>query len=334
MQFAALIYVLAAGPLYAQWTPEELPLNVKVTLKPSHGPLTHKEVPKVLGGCFIEKGVYATPFVNVYQFKARPGQRYTAYESFPCDGVERRVSFKGQTPFTDKSVDKAGAFVMHTATARRVPNKWDTYGINFEISAQSENNIVYVVAAFARRDAENYLTIRDPAESDSSVGKSDPSKRYWGHVKTDRFLLKNVPGSPLSALQTEKAKTTGPTPSGSDVLAEAPTSRANAPGVAYGSRVEAYIDRGDYDTYRIDFQGGVLKARSEGDLDLVADLLDAGGKLVARNGHEGNRNFTIERSLPAGTYYIVIRVMHHGGEGAYTLALGDSSGKEYRESRR
>ena len=36
--------------------------------------------------------------------------------------------------------------------------------------------------------------------------------------------------------------------------------------------------------------------------------------------------------LPAGAYYIQIRYMYHGGEGPYTLILGNGSGPVLTEA--
>ncbi|MDQ7825116.1 MAG: hypothetical protein RDV48_20105 [Candidatus Eremiobacteraeota bacterium] len=343
---AALLLSAAWSPAYAQWTIQELPLNEKVALKPSRGPLKQKEVPKMLARCFHD-GKY----VGVYSFKVQPGQRYTVYETFPCDGVERNIHLMGQTPFTDKDAytDKDSKywsrFPTHRSMVGKLPSKWDTYRTNFTIAPGSGHNTLYVVAVFDRPDIENYITLKHPADSDE--GLSDSSKRIWGVALKEPLLLKNVPGTSEPAATPKLSPTVKPThgpsptptavipatppPGGGIFLQEAPISGTGAPVVPYNCKVKAYINKGDYDTFRVDFKGGHFKASSQGSLDLVADLWDARGRSMARAGQEGGANFTLEKELPAGTYYVHIRVMHHGGEGPYVLVLGNGTAGEYKE---
>ena len=119
-------------------------------------------------------------------------------------------------------------------------------------------------------------------------------------------------------------------------IIEAPTSVTGAPVIDENGRVEGFIAKSDYDTFRIDFRGGLLRVASESSLDLVADLRDAKGTIVLRKGHDdgGAKNILIEKKLQPGTYYIHIRVMYHGGEGPYLLMLGDGKGPLYHENKR
>lgn len=116
------------------------------------------------------------------------------------------------------------------------------------------------------------------------------------------------------------------------VIKEAPATSGNATVIPYQCKVQAYINRGDYDTFRFDFPGGKVRIASQGNLDLVADLWDSKGNRIARDGQDTKKDFIIEKDLPPGTYYVQIRVMYHAGEGPYTLILGDGSGPVFREA--
>ena len=70
-----------------------------------------------------------------------------------------------------------------------------------------------------------------------------------------------------------------------------------------------------------------MRISSRGGLDIVADLWDSRGNMVARDGQDAKKDFAIEKDLPAGVYYIQIRYMYHAGEGPYTLILGDGSAR-------
>lgn len=77
---------------------------------------------------------------------------------------------------------------------------------------------------------------------------------------------------------------------------------------------------GDADTFRIDLaKGGALSVSSDGPTDVVGELRNAKGQLIATDDDGGARyNFQIGASLPAGTYYL--RVRHCcGGKGDYRL---------------
>jgi len=117
------------------------------------------------------------------------------------------------------------------------------------------------------------------------------------------------------------------------IVNEAPATSANATVLPYNCKVQAYIDRGDYDTFRFDFPGGKMRITSDSGLDLVADLWDAKGNRLARDGEDAKKDFLIEKDLPPGTYYIQIRFMYHAGEGPYNLILGNGTGPLFREAR-
>jgi len=77
---------------------------------------------------------------------------------------------------------------------------------------------------------------------------------------------------------------------------------------------------GDADTFRIDLaKGGALSISSDGTTDLVGELRNAKGELIATDDDGGSRyNFTLGAPLPAGTYYL--RVRHCcAGKGSYRL---------------
>lgn len=69
---------------------------------------------------------------------------------------------------------------------------------------------------------------------------------------------------------------------------------------------------------------------SAGQLDLVADLLNDRGELLARSGAD-SRQFRIEGDYPAGRYILQVRVMYHAGEGSYELRFGSGNTCVLRE---
>lgn len=94
---------------------------------------------------------------------------------------------------------------------------------------------------------------------------------------------------------------------------------------AQATRLEASLSgrlevSGDTDLFRIELaQNGALSISSDGPTDLVGELRDAEGTLIARNDDGGPRyNFRLEAALAAGTYYL--RVTHCcNGTGSYSL---------------
>ena len=115
-------------------------------------------------------------------------------------------------------------------------------------------------------------------------------------------------------------------------IGEAGPTPADAAPVPYNSTIDAYIDRNDCDTFLFGFPGGKMRISSRWDLDIVADLLDCDGNLIARDGQDTKKDFSIEKELPEGMYYIQIRYMYHAGEGPYTLILGDGNAARLKEA--
>jgi hypothetical protein len=78
---------------------------------------------------------------------------------------------------------------------------------------------------------------------------------------------------------------------------------------------------GDVDVFKINLPtSGELTLKTTGSLDTYGQLLDATGNEIAFNDDHQDRNFTIRRSVNAGTYFI--KVSNFGGKttGAYTLS--------------
>ena len=109
-------------------------------------------------------------------------------------------------------------------------------------------------------------------------------------------------------------------------------SRSDATRVSLPSRTSGAIDPGDdedYFRFEVSSRGEVL-ARTTGDLDTLGALYDADGRQVATDddGGEGT-NFSIQRRLDAGAYYV--RVSSSGaGTGAYALHLSDDDDGDSR----
>ena len=107
--------------------------------------------------------------------------------------------------------------------------------------------------------------------------------------------------------------------------------RASATRVELPSETSGEIDPGDdEDWFRFEVAAdGDVTAESTGGLDTVGALYDAAGNELAVNDDaDGSRNFRIQRTLAAGTYYV--RVTSFGsGTGSYVLRLhGDDHGDD------
>ncbi len=133
-------------------------------------------------------------------------------------------------------------------------------------------------------------------------------------------------GGQAGGESTGAAETPTPPPaaSGADI-GDAGTNNMEAARIQYGCRVEGTLRQGDYDNFAFFFPGGAFRARSAAGLDLVADLLDAKGRKLARAGAD-TPQFDIQGNYPAGQYYLIIRVMHHAGAGPYQVQLGPDTG--------
>lgn len=239
----------------------------------------------------------------------------------------------------------------------------DLFRHNITIAPQSEHNNLYVIVNFNKPDLSTKIMLKHPADSDDAVVRS--TNRSRGTVWSAPFLLTNIPDraagaakppatgtqppgsaggqvSGTSPTQGSAAQVPGTTPGPpkpdtpsaprSGVVKEAPATSGNATVIPYNSTVRAYINRSDYDTFRFDFPGGRMRVASRGGLDIVADLWDAKGNRIARDGQDAKKDFVIEANLPPGTYYIQVRFMYHAGEGPYTLILGDGSGPVLTEA--
>jgi hypothetical protein len=230
---------------------------------------------------------------------------------------------------------------------------------NITIAPQSEHDSLYVIVNFSKPGMYTRIMLKQPADGDDAVARS--ADRSRGTVWKAPFLLTNIPGDPGSAKKPPVTPsqppgagggqtpgtvatpgTTTPTPSKPDsalpprsgIVKEAPATSGNATVIPWNSTVHAYINRSDYDTFRFDFPGGRMRIASRGGLDIVADLWDAKGNRLARDGETSAKDFVIEKDLPAGTYYIQIRFMYHAGEGPYTLILGNGASAVLREADR
>jgi hypothetical protein len=362
-------FFAAVYPVYGQMAAEDLPLNSMLTIRAPNEPLNRKAAPKkLLKYCSYES--QNTPdYVKVAKFQVVPGQKYTLYDCHPApsDNTKIWTYLTGDTPLTKHTFSYGPSEGFTRTFVTRAQQPWPIKGgeqascdlvrYNITIAPQSEHNNLYVTFVFNKPSAFTKIMLKYPADSDDVVKKS--SNRSWGDVKKAPFLLTNIPGEALSAAKppvvplqpSDSSSTTVTTPQTSNTVStpskqqvpsipqsmivnEAPATSANATVLPYKCKVQAYIDRGDYDTFRFDFPGGKMRIASESNLDLVADLWDSKGNRIARDGEDAKKDFIIEKDLPAGTYYIQIRVMFHAGEGPYNLILGDGSGPLLREATR
>ena len=99
---------------------------------------------------------------------------------------------------------------------------------------------------------------------------------------------------------------------------------ASATRVTVPSETDGVIDPGnDADWFRFEVSAsGELTAETTGGLDTVGALYDADGNVLATNDDSSTRNFRIQRTLDAGTYYVQVTSFGNN-TGSYVLHLRD-----------
>jgi hypothetical protein len=140
-------------------------------------------------------------------------------------------------------------------------------------------------------------------------------QRYKLRVVSDLAELESAVTG-VSTDGSETLKGTGKVDALADDYANTKAEAAQL-GAGLSGRIEV---SGDTDLFRIDLaQNGSLSISSAGPTDLVAELRDDEGTLIARNDDGGPRyNFLLEAPVAAGTYYL--QVTHCcNGKGSYSL---------------
>ncbi|MDD5393519.1 MAG: hypothetical protein PHE17_10925 [Thiothrix sp.] len=326
--------------------PAPLALNQMATISAPAEKATPANTPKRL----YQRYLSSSPYLTVARFTVTPGQKYTLYECVPAPpdsgtGTKIGVWMDGVTPLTDNtsSFGETSGVVRGFATRGQSPwpitanesAKCDLYRHNFTIAPNSEHNSLYIVATFNKPKLSTQVMLKTPADADAAVEKS--SARSKGSVWHSPLLLLNVPGeTPTAGTDTQPTQpNTTTSPQGNIQIPDAPTTADNtSPALAYPSTVKAYIQRGDYDTFRVEFPGGKFTVSSQGGLDIVADLWDDKGNRLARAGDDAKADFTLTQAdLPAGIYYLQVRYMYHAGEGNYSMVLGDGGNATYQEQK-
>ena len=96
-----------------------------------------------------------------------------------------------------------------------------------------------------------------------------------------------------------------------------------ATSVALGSSTQGHLERqGDRDYFRVSLSGpGTLTVYTTGDTDTYGHLWGNGQWLEENDDGGTGFNFQIERSVFAGTYYILVRGYDDQSTGRYTLAV-------------
>jgi len=168
-------------------------------------------------------------------------------------------------------------------------------------------------------DPEN-LTARLSIDADAPPGRMRIQVFNPGHQfhSQQTYYLQIVPDAAAldAAVAGQSVAETGkPPPLADDYGNDKATAAVLASRLA--GRLEA---SGDTDTFRIEMpQNGLLAVSSEGPTDLIGELRDAKGNLVAANDDGGERyNFRIEMPVRAGIYYLSVRHCC-AGKGAYVL---------------
>jgi hypothetical protein len=133
----------------------------------------------------------------------------------------------------------------------------------------------------------------------------------------------------LTALPfTAQAQVGASGPGGVTVVPEIGHGYAQALQILYPSVLAAQMGDKDSDTVLFDFPGGPFQARTASRLDLVADLLDGKGQMIART---RGANLQFNQELPRGRYGILLKVTNHAGTGPYELILGNGTGPRFEE---
>jgi len=106
--------------------------------------------------------------------------------------------------------------------------------------------------------------------------------------------------------------------------------RARATRVGLNSTASGALEQpGDVDYFRVAVtRAGQLRMATSGRTDTVGYLQDANGRQLAGSDNHGNdRNFRIERHVPAGTYYVaVVGANRRSVTGAYNLHVSFTAG--------
>ena len=111
--------------------------------------------------------------------------------------------------------------------------------------------------------------------------------------------------------------------------------RSSATPVALPSETGGWIDHGaDVDYFRFEVsETRWVAIETTGDLYTVGTLEDSeGGELASNQTSGSGRNFSIRRSLSAGTYYVRVR-SHGASTGAYTLRLAAVGADDHGDER-
>ncbi|MDH4274049.1 MAG: DUF1566 domain-containing protein, partial [Gammaproteobacteria bacterium] len=96
---------------------------------------------------------------------------------------------------------------------------------------------------------------------------------------------------------------------------------ATAQQVSLNSDNVGSIDRaGDVDYFKLVFDtAGVVALSTTGSTDTVGELRDANGNVLVSNDNGATLNFSLNRALVAGTYFVSVHHNSSAGTGAYTL---------------
>jgi len=170
------------------------------------------------------------------------------------------------------------------------------------------------------------ITARVAIDADAPPGLQtvqvfNPGKQFSPQERFDLRIMSDLDA--LEAMVAGEGADSGEVMKGTGEVDPQPDDFANT--VARATRLENTVSgrievSGDADLFRVEApQNGALKISSDGPTDLVGELRDTEGRLIAANDDGGGRyNFRLEAPVRAGTYFL--RVTHCcNGKGSYRL---------------
>ena len=184
-------------------------------------------------------------------------------------------------------------------------------GTNFKINRSVAAGTYYIkVRLFSRYRTGNYTLQVNCAGCTSSTGGGSTSGGTTSGGTTS--------GGSTSGGTTSGGTTSGGTNNTSSPFPDAQTVSVNS------SQTGNINSVGESNYYRVNIggNGGTLRASTSGSTDTYGELLNSAGNMLVANDDGGNgTNFSIIRSLSAGTYYVKVRLYSRYRIGSYTLQL-------------
>jgi secreted trypsin-like serine protease len=228
--------------------------------------------------------------------------------------VNGTVTLSGQLGAGDKDV-----FRLDVATAQAITveslSTLDTYGTLFNGSSSQIST-----------DDDTGEGMNFRIAFDATAGSYFVEVRGYSTSVTGAYQLRIAGAAPAPA----PVPVPTPTPTGDDhgnTNATATVVPLTVSATSDFADLTGQIDAGDLDVFRIDLSNSgaagtvLLSAFSEGTTDTYGTLFDAAGAVLDQNDDTTGLNFSVDASVPAGTYYLAVRGYSATIQGAYTLTV-------------